>query len=198
MRAELSFTESEALAALRAFLLGILADGIEVVQGQDNRVSEPQSPDFVVMWPLLRDRLATNVTRYSDGFPAAPSVKQVSQSTRLTVQLDVHGPASADNAQIITTLFRDSYGVDALAASGIEIAPLYTSEARQVPFRNAENEVERRWTIDLQLQIKPVVTVAQEFADSLEIGTAGNPVTAETTVRQAWNGLINVDRLAHK
>lgn len=60
----LSLTESNLLQSLGAFIVDVT--GIEVVQGQDNRVAEPTATDFAVMWPTLRERLETNVTSYQD------------------------------------------------------------------------------------------------------------------------------------
>jgi hypothetical protein len=62
----LSFTEREANVALRSFLLGMVATGTEVIRGQVNRVPEPRGVDFIVFWPLRRDRLGTTGTDYSD------------------------------------------------------------------------------------------------------------------------------------
>ena len=191
-------TESQAMEALRAFLLGILTEGTEVVRGLDNRVPEPIGTDFVVITPILRERLSTNVSTYRDGWPDAPSVREVLQPTRLTVQLDVHGPSGGDNVQVITTLFRDTYAADFFTASGADIAPLYTGEPRQMPFLNGEQQVESRWSVDCVLQMNARVTVPQDFTQSLEIGTAGNPVTAQTKTVQPWNGLIEVDSLLRR
>lgn len=66
MSATLSLTESQTLAALRSFLLSVLPAGIECVRGQDNGVPTPKGPNFVIMTPLLRTRLATNVDTYED------------------------------------------------------------------------------------------------------------------------------------
>lgn len=189
----LSFTDSQALAALRTFLLSLVPDGVEVLRGLGNRVPEPPGDDFIVITPILRERLSTNVAAYRDGYPASPSVKDVRQATRLTVQVDVHGPASGDTVQIIATLWRDPFACDALAAPDIDVAPLYASEPRQMPFLNEAQQVEPRWSVDLVMQINPRVTVAQDFAAALEIGTAGHPVTATTTRPVSWNGLHDVD-----
>lgn len=198
----LSATESDALGVLRAFLLGILADGTEVIRGLDNRVPEPVGADFVVMTPILRERIETNVSTYRDGWPDAPSVREVRQPIKLTVQLDVHGPSGGDNVQVISTLFRDTYAADYFAASGVangfEMAPLYSGEPRQMPFLNGEQQVESRWSVDCVLQINARVTVPQDFTPSLEIGTAGHPVTARTRTVQPWNGLVEVDSLTRQ
>lgn len=99
---------------------------------------------------------------------------EILQRTQLTYQLDVHGPASADNAQTIATLFRDAYAVDFLAALSAGIAPLYASEPHQVPFLNAEQQYENRWVIDLTIEALPALLVPQQFAD--EISATFEPV----------------------
>ena len=92
---------------------------------------------------------------------------EVEQYTQVTVQLDVHGPSSADNAQVITTLFRDQYATQMFYQSGFDMAPLYTSDPRQSPFINGEQQYEDRWTIDLVLQANPVLSVPLQFAVEL-------------------------------
>lgn len=52
--------------ALVAFLASVLPDGAIVVQGQINRVPEPQEPNYVVFWPVRRPRLSTNLDAYVD------------------------------------------------------------------------------------------------------------------------------------
>ena len=91
------------------------------------------------------------------------------QDTQITVQLDVHGPNAGNNSQIISTLFRDEYAVDQFAASGYAMAPLYVSDPKQMPFINAEQQYEDRWTIDAVLEAIPVVTVAQDFAGAATV-----------------------------
>lgn len=53
-------------AALRMFILAIVPAGVEVIEGQDSRVPEPQGTDFVVMTPILRKRLETDLIAYAD------------------------------------------------------------------------------------------------------------------------------------
>lgn len=59
-------SQSAVFTALRSFLLEILPAGVEVVEGQDNRVPEPSVDDFVVMTEIFRPRLSTNVNTYTD------------------------------------------------------------------------------------------------------------------------------------
>ena len=93
----------------------------------------------------------------------------VEQDTQYTVQLDIHGPSSADNAQIISTLFRDQYATSQFALSGLEMAPFYADDPKQIPFINGEQQYEDRWVIDAVMQINPVVSVPLQFASQLEV-----------------------------
>jgi hypothetical protein len=226
-----NLTETQIFTALQAFLLNILPAGIEVVRGQDNRVAEPVGSDFVVMTPLLRERLSTNVNSYVDavftgsisgttltitavqqgvlalgnqifgvgivagtmiisqtsGTPGGIGVYVVSNAQtigsetiaagimqslmpiKFTAQIDVHGPASADNAQIISTLYRDDYAVQQFASSGFDVVPLYMGEPRQIPYLNGEQQIEERWSIDTVMQCNPIVTTPQDFAAALSV-----------------------------
>lgn len=232
MTISVSLTETQIFAALRAFLLSILPSGIEIVRGQDNRVAEPSGTDFVVMTPILRERLSTNVNSYVDAvftgsisgstltagpfskgslsignqifgvgitagtivtaqtggtpggagtYTISPSPQTVSSGTiaagimatlmpiKFTAQIDVHGPASADNAHIIATLFRDDYGVQQFATSGFDVVPLYMGEPKQIPYLNGEQQIEERWTIDSVMQCNPIVSTPQDFAAVLSM-----------------------------
>lgn len=91
------------------------------------------------------------------------------QATRVTVQVDAYGPASADYAQILTTTFRDSFAVDQFALSGFDVAPLYADDANQIPLIDGESQYESRWTIKCVLQCNPVVSFPLQFADALQV-----------------------------
>lgn len=91
------------------------------------------------------------------------------QETEFTVQADVHGPLAGDNAARIQALFRDQYAVDGFLAAGIALTPLYTSDPKQIPFDNGEQQVEERWVIDLCMQADIAVTTTMQFADQLKV-----------------------------
>jgi hypothetical protein len=95
--------------------------------------------------------------------------QSVLQRTQANIQLDVHGPSATENAQMIATLFRDYYATELFAASGFDIQPLYVNDPKKIPFINGEQQYEDRWTLDVVLQINPVVNVQQQFADTLSV-----------------------------
>lgn len=236
MSATLSQTETQVFVALRAFLISILPLGTPVIQAQANRVPEPRQSDFVLMTPLFRERISTNVddaeeaafvasindtrmtvTSVSRGAivigalvngasaasgttilsmghgvtggvgvytvspgqilvngPLWSGTKTVLDPIRLTVQIDVHGSAGADSIQRIAALWRDDFACLAFQRSGIDAQPLYADEPRQAPFVNGEAQYETRWTMNLLMQVNPVVTVQQQFAG--EVTVTLNPV----------------------
>src|ERR1700724_3595805 len=59
-------TQSDLQVVLRTFLIGILPSAVEVISGMDNRVPEPMMGDFVVMTPIRRERIETNVDTFND------------------------------------------------------------------------------------------------------------------------------------
>ena len=202
MSASISILQNTVIVALGSFLKQIVPGAsavpplVEIVFGQDNRTPEPTADNFIVMTPIFLTRLETTSNIYQDTYDPVGNPSGINAAcapTQLTVQLDFHGPAGGDNAQIFTTLFRDQYGCDYfsqttftlgeltnstganITANGnnldvpglITAAPLYTSDPRQVPFDNGENQIEYRWSVDAEIQINPVVTVSQGFASNL-------------------------------
>lgn len=223
-----SITQDAVNTALGAFLTSILPAGVTVIVGQVNRVASPEG-DYVVMWPLRRPRLATNLetpndTKFTasitganmtviallsgaiaggnqvfgvnvaDGtvvvsqtsgptggagvYVVSPSqtvsaetmstgVVDIEQDTDVVMQCDCHGTAGGDNAQVISTMMRSAYAVDQMAATGV--TPLYAEDPRQTPFTTAAAQFEDRWSIDVHLEINPVVSVPQEFADAVTV-----------------------------
>lgn len=173
MSVTLTLTDFQIFTALRSFLLAVLPVGTEVMRTQENRVAEPNGPDFVMMTSSLRTRLETNIVTFVDGFPGSPGTRSDMQPISLTVQIDVHGPNSADNAQIVSTMFRSDWAVRQFATSGFDVTPLYAGDPHQAPFVNGEQQVENRWTFDAVMQCNPIVTTPQDFAGEVHVGTRG-------------------------
>lgn len=223
-------TQDDILAALKAFLEGVLPPGTPVIAGQANKVPEPAADNFVVMTPMGRTRIETNVEGLADavfegsitgamlsvtsvGFGAinigatifgpgvdpttkvtakgtgtggvgtysidpvqdvaqgtlAAGATSVLQPVEIMVQCDVYGPLAGDNAQIITTLFRSNYGVEAFQAIAPEVTPLYADDPKQVPFVSGEEQYQDRWIVEAMLQANQSVIIPQQYAGTAEI-----------------------------
>jgi len=224
-----SITEANVFKVLGDFVTSLVVANCKVIRGQVNRVSQPSNTDHIVMWPLLRPRLATNESAYTDiafngsisglvltvssmirgtivqgltisgqgvatgtvigtqisgttggagTYNVTPTQTATStimqagyrgtlQRTQIDIQLDIHGPTSAENAQAIATLFRDSYATEFFAAEGFDMQPLYVNDPKQIPFINGEQQYEERWVVSVALQANPVVAVQQQYAGSL-------------------------------
>lgn len=96
------------------------------------------------------------------------------------VQCDVHGPNSGYNVRTLSTLWRDDSSGTLARQLGAYIAPFYADGPRQMPFIDGGQNYEQRWTVDLHMQINPVVNVTQQFADQLQIETVALPQFATT------------------
>lgn len=222
-------TQSNVFVALRSFLLAIMPAGVEVIQAQDNLVPEPIGDDFVLMTPIMFQRLATNVNTYQDvkftgsiagtlmtvsnvsfgsiqigqtvfGVGVAtntqitsvgtiPNTYNISvsqtiasqtlasggiyfmQPSQWTVQLDVHGPNSSENAQTISTIYRDAYGVDLFRQSGFDVTPITADDPKQLPFTNEGQQVENRWVISAVMQNNQIIRAPQQFTDGVTVNT---------------------------
>ena len=169
MSASVNLTESQITTVLGDFLSGIVLSGTTVIVGQANLVPEPVGSDFVVMWPLMRRPMAYNIDTW-DTTNSNPAVISSETDSKVTFQLDVHGPQSSDNAQIIVTLWRDDYASVFFDNEGYPIRPLYIDDARQMPFLNESQQIETKWAIEGALQGNFTISTPQQFADTLVVG----------------------------
>lgn len=160
-------TDAFIFTTVRAFLLLVL-ENTDVIRFQVNRVAEPDTPDFVVMTAGPRVRLATNTEAW-DQEAEAPTAVTITAPTQVDIQLDVHGPASADAAQTIRTLFRSTYATAAFPAT---LQPLYADDPHQVPFVNGERQYEDRWVVTVHLQANPTVSTPAQFAATVSADIA--------------------------
>jgi hypothetical protein len=264
----LNFTESGIQTALRTFLTTILPPGTPVIRGQANRVAEPVASDFVVMWPLYRERVETNIDLYADtlftgsitggtslvygtltvsaltfgtiiignlvwgsglnisgnqiysqisGSVGGTGVYSIGlnatigselmaagnffalQPTLVTYQLDVHGPNSGNNTQVISTLFRDFFAVNLMAQAGgyyplgpynefggqtvgnALIAPVDADEPRQIPFINDQQQYEDRWVLHARMLTNQIVDAPQQYFGQITIQSTGIDTTPPVT-----------------
>jgi Asp-tRNA(Asn)/Glu-tRNA(Gln) amidotransferase C subunit len=100
----------------------------------------------------------------------ATGLENILQPTKVTFQLDVHGPNSADNAEVISTLFRDDYATLWFRRNGYTtVSPLHADDPQQVPFVNDQQQVETRWIVECLMQANQIAVVPQQFADQLKV-----------------------------
>lgn len=94
---------------------------------------------------------------------------QTATSTEFIIQCDVHGPNSGDNAQVMSQAIRSDFAVNQMSGTGV--TPLFSDDPRQTPFITAADQYEERWSIDVHLQITPIISTPVEFSDSTTITT---------------------------
>ena len=106
-----------------------------------------------------------NISQSAPLAPMAGGVNAILQKQEFHVQLDVHGPNSANNAKTIATLFRDEYAYNQFNPPVSGVAPLYADAPAQRPFINDQDQYEWRWVLELHMQINQTVTLGQQFFD---------------------------------
>lgn len=163
-----SLTEAQVNALLRGFVITILPAGIEVTQGQLNRVPEPKPDNYVIFWPVLRRRLGTNVVTWDQSQGGNPSVQSNTESLRIDMQLDFHGEGSTDLAQTFATLFRSEYACQYWAQ--YPITPNYCDDGRQAPFITGEDQYSDRWVLTATFDANITVSTPLQSANTVTVG----------------------------
>lgn len=156
---------------LRTWLLTLVPSGTPVIQGQKNRVPQPNGDGIVITY-LFDRRLRTNVNTYEDD-GSSGGTKSIEKGTEFHIQLDFFGASAKDWATVVETLFRDESAVTALAP---ECAPLHCDEGRNTTWSDGEEQYQGRVTSTAVLQWNPVTTLPQQFMGEAEV----TAVDAET------------------
>jgi len=125
MTISLTPSEDDACKTLRTFMLGILPNNTSVIRGQVNRVAEPIVPNFVVMTPIRRERLETNVDQFVDTKATASiagNVMTVSGKNYglLKVGSVLFGTGIVVGTQIVTQLRGSVGGTGTYAVTGTQ------------------------------------------------------------------------------
>lgn len=103
--------------------------------------------------------------------PMAAGNLILTQPTRVHLQLDFHSASvgdAADMATIISAFFRSEIASDAfIGAMTPGVSPLYADDPRQMPFINAEQQVESRWVMDAFVQCNFAIPWPLQFSDGV-------------------------------
>ncbi|WP_349934574.1 LIC_12616 family protein [Acetobacter sp. A11-2] len=129
------------------------APRLSIILGQENRNSLPPFP-FIVVTPLMSERLATNERRYH-----ADGTETILQETRISFQVDFYGEGVLRRMTRFSTLFRDEIGCQWFVRDGCDIHPLYAEDRRQLPFVSDSQQWVDRWTISASLQLDQKIKI---------------------------------------
>lgn len=157
-----SITDSDILKAVGDFLVDVLPIGFSVVQGLDNQVAPPIT-NFASMQIVTQQRLATNI-REDVLDLLGTDTTNITQKIELSVQVDVYSDTASEQANVISTLFRDEYAYNFMPEN---IKPLYCDDPKQIVFVNDAQQYEKRFMIMFYLQYDPTVTVNTQLAMEL-------------------------------
>jgi len=97
-------------------------------------------PDTIITAVLGGGQYTVSRSQTVSSRTIAGGVKTMLNPVKMTIQCDIHGVHSCDNAHIVTTAFRDSYASEQFALSNKHVYPLFSSEPKQMPFNNSEQQ----------------------------------------------------------
>lgn len=160
MSATVDISADSIVTALGAFIQTVVT--VPVIRAQTNRVPMPVG-DFIALTPVSAEPLDVSVDSNT------ATALMIKRSTQYRIQVDCYGLSAGDNAQMLATLLRDDYAYDAMEAANV--APLYATDARQMPLIAGEDQYIQRWTFEAYLQANPTTTVTIQTADALNVET---------------------------
>lgn len=172
MSLSVSPVDDDIYKAVKAFLVAALPlDPANVIKWQQNRVAPPlggtalSGTGYATMQIVTKKRLRTNVDLWDPIDPDPASITR-EQGVEVEMQMDLYGAVSGDWAVIVSTLWRDQYGCDALAPA---CQPLHADEPTFADLTDSESQYEPRWIVRGKLQYNPIVAPPQEYARVLAI-----------------------------
>ena len=166
----LDITDTDVYTAVAAFLQLVVGAGVEILQGQQNRIAPPLAP-FVLMTALGAERIGTNTDGTAPvltGGVVTGFTASVAADYRYRVQVDFYGAADAEAwATAAELLWRDGIGFDSMPSN---IKPIYSERLDQNPLLDAERQWRRRWCLMLVLDYRPTWTQPTEAATGVTVG----------------------------
>lgn len=149
------------IEALGAFIQPFVAAGAPIVRGQVNRTAMPLDG-----WVLLTEVLKVDLETATVNGNQTNAQASVLAPKRIDVQVDIFGPAAADQMAAVKGVYRTSYAVSQFPTG---IAPLYCTDERQTSLVNDQQQYESRWTLTASLQYNPTVYIPKQFATALKV-----------------------------
>lgn len=126
-----------------------------------------------------------NPSQMVGGEVMAAGTQTLEQDMDAVVQLDFYSTdyTAGDMAQIVSTSFRDEFGVDffaALPAPLNGVVPLHADDPKQTPLIDEEVQYEWRWTIEAHMEVNQFVSFPLQFFDSatvtaIDVSTISGP-----------------------
>ncbi|MBZ9683208.1 hypothetical protein LB531_21355 [Mesorhizobium sp. CO1-1-2] len=151
--------------AFGALLVGATVFGTPVTAGTLISAQTGGTPGGIGTYTVAPAQTVTAQT-------LASGAETIVQPTDVVIQLDVHSASdgsASDMAQTIATLIRDERATRYFADAGMDGAPLYADDPKQVPFFNGEQQYETRYVLDVHIQANQALGLPQQFADQAVI-----------------------------
>ena len=161
----LSPNQSQIQTALATFLTSILPTGTEVIEGQDNRTSEPAASEFVVVTCIARPRLTTNIDEYLGAdFNGSISGNTLIVTTLVDGEIVVGDALFGTNVAANTQIIAFGSGTGGLGTYTLNNTQSVSSEA----MASGSIELTQPTQLDFQLDVHaPDIRTSSDMAQTI-------------------------------
>ncbi len=146
-----------------------LIDPNNIIWGNQNEITLPESDDYIIFSPLNTIRHGTGEEIYDP----AKGQYSISETIEVPVQIDCYantetgedGMNAMLRAQAIETIARSKLGVAHFKKHGISV--LYAENARNITLVDEDNRFHSRWSVTLNLSMRSVIQVNQDYFNAV-------------------------------
>lgn len=176
-KANSNITADQVVTAICGFISQITDN--PVVISQTNRVSDIVQDHVVVT--LLREEPQGYVREKMD----LEGVVTHTTNSNLTVQVDCYGVQTdfnnpennsfleaATTARNIARMVKTNFACDYFKKQGLDIAPLYATNTKNMNFINDADQYEQRHMFEITVNYNPSVTISQDYFTDIDLKIA--------------------------
>lgn len=171
-----NLTEQTILDAVRSFIMFCCptVEKRHIIFGDTNNITLPKcNDDIFIVTPISQTRRGTDITEYPEGEDCV----YIKEYVNCQVEIDAYSRSqfdAQDRIQTIETVYRSQFGVEFFKNHSIDCQ--HCEASRNVTSTLDSNQYVSRWLLDLELGFWKIVSIPQEFFDSVSL-----------------DGIVNVD-----
>ena len=133
----------------------------QIIRAQVNRVAMPPN-SFVELTEIASVDLEVPRQWYDK----TNLQRNIIGPKRLMIQADFYGESAGDWCAAIKTVWRTAYSPSQFPDG---MAPLYCDDGHEAPLVTGEEQYLRRWSLTMNMQYNPILSVPLQSADTLKM-----------------------------
>ena len=145
----------DVITALANFITPFLEGGV-VIQSQSNRVPLPKNGSCVLTPITIR-----NIETPNFSYNETDNTATVSTPAVIKIQADFYGENSGNYCKSVSSIFRTDFSTSLFP---FDVIPLYCDEGRQDVFISGEQQYEKRWILEIEMQYNASMLIPMNFS----------------------------------